>query len=67
MFIHKVRDTKIYKQSTFTQRCKKTNINKQKEGKKTRGSGCSSVGRAVASNTRGPLFEYNNWQNLNMY
>ena len=28
------------------------------------GSGCSSVGRAVASNTRGPLFETSHWQNL---
>ena len=28
------------------------------------GGGCGSVGRAVASNTRGPRFEYSHWQNL---
>ena len=28
------------------------------------GSGCGSVGRAVASNTRGPWFESSRWQNL---
>ena len=28
------------------------------------GSGCGSVGRAVASNTRGPLFESSHWQNF---
>ena len=26
------------------------------------GSGCGSVGRAVASNTRGPRFESSHWQ-----
>ena len=29
------------------------------------GSGCGSVGREVASNTRGPRFESSHWQNLN--
>ena len=28
------------------------------------GSGCASVGRAVASNTRGSRFESSHWQNL---
>ena len=28
------------------------------------GSGCGSVGRVVASNIRGPLFESSNWQNF---
>ena len=28
------------------------------------GSGCGSVARAVTSNTRGPRFESNHWQNL---
>ena len=28
------------------------------------GSGCGSVGRAVASNTRGLRFETSHWQNL---
>ena len=28
------------------------------------GSGCGSVGRAVASNTRGLRFESSHWQNL---
>ena len=27
------------------------------------GSGCGSVGRAVASDTRGPRFESDHWQN----
>ena len=32
------------------------------------GSGCGSVGRAVASDTRGPRFESSHWQNLlNIY
>ena len=32
------------------------------------GSGCGSVGRAVASNTRGPWFESSHWKNLlNIY
>ena len=26
------------------------------------GSGCGSVGRAVASNTRGPRLKYSHWQ-----
>ena len=30
----------------------------------TFGSGCGSVGRAVASNTRGMQFESSHWQNL---
>ena len=29
-----------------------------------KGSGCGSVGRAVASDTRGPKFESSHWQNL---
>ena len=29
--------------------------------RKAQGSGCGSVGRAVASNTRGPRFESNHW------
>ena len=29
------------------------------------GSGCGSVGRAVASNTRGPRFESSHWQSFN--
>ena len=29
-----------------------------------RGSGCGSVGRVVASDTRGPRFESSHWQNL---
>ena len=28
------------------------------------GSGCDSVGRAVASDTKGPRFESSHWQNL---
>ena len=28
------------------------------------GSGCGSVGRAVASDTRGPRFESSHWLNL---
>ena len=28
------------------------------------GSGCGSVGRAVASDTGGPLFESSHWQTL---
>ena len=28
------------------------------------GSGCGSVGKVVASNSRGPRFEYSLWQNL---
>ena len=28
------------------------------------GSGCGAVGRAVASDTRGPQFESSHWQNL---
>ena len=31
------------------------------------GSGCGSVGTAVASDTRGPGFEYSHWQLLNIY
>ena len=31
---------------------------------KTWGSGCGSVGKAVASNTRGPLFESSHRQNF---
>ena len=30
--------------------------------KKSMGSGCGTVGRAVASNTRGPRFESSYWQ-----
>ena len=29
-----------------------------------KGSGCGSVGRAVSSGTRGPLFKSIHWQNL---
>ena len=29
------------------------------------GSGCGSVGRAVASDTRGPRFESSHWQKFN--
>ena len=29
-----------------------------------KGNGCDSVGRAVASDSRGPLFESSHWQNL---
>ena len=32
--------------------------------KRLLGSGCGSVGRAVASDTRGPRFESRHWQNL---
>ena len=33
------------------------------------GSGCDSVGRAVASDSRGPRFEFSHWQKviLNIY
>ena len=31
------------------------------------GSGCSTVGRLVASDTRGPQFEYNHGQKFIMY
>ena len=31
------------------------------------GSGCDSVGRAVASDTRGPWFESSYWQKLIIY
>ena len=31
------------------------------------GSGCGSVGRAVASDTRGLWFESSHWQNLYIY
>ena len=33
-------------------------------GKKRHGSGCGSVGRAAASDTRGPRFESSHQQNL---
>ena len=37
----------------------------QKERKKERmGSGCGSVGRAVAFNTRGPRFDSSHWPNF---
>ena len=31
------------------------------------GSGCGSVGRAVASDTRGPQFESSHWQKFDMF
>ena len=38
------------------------NLNWPAEQFKGLGSGCGSVGRPVASNTRGPQFESRNWQ-----
>ena len=32
--------------------------------KKVKGSGCGSVGRVVAFDTRGPRFDSSHWQNL---
>ena len=36
----------------------------QESCRKDSGSGCDSVGRAGASDTRGPRFEYSHWQIL---
>ena len=39
-------------------------IEKTSIKKRGRGSGCGSVGRAVAFNTRGPRFDSSHWQNF---
>ena len=44
----------------------KPNVNNDSLGKMDRqlGSGCGSVGRAVASDTRDPRFESSHWQKI---
>ena len=43
---------------------RRCSTSKREREKKLRGSGCGSVGRAVASDTRGPWFESSHQQNL---
>ena len=64
-----IQSSAIFIKDLFTVRCYDKRTNKEKESgkrpfKKQQGSGCDSVGRAVASNTRGPRFESNHQQML---
>ena len=62
-----IQSSAIFIKDLFTVRCYDKRTNKEKESgkrpfKKQQGSGCDSVGRAVASNTRGPRFESSHQQ-----
>ena len=52
-------------QSEYKQKKQQHNVEEENVGKNNfKGSGCGSVGRAVASDTRGPWFESSHRQNF---
>ena len=57
----------VNKESDGTQKkikAEKKKIRKRDKQYTQSGSGCGSVGRAVASDTRGPRFESSHWQKI---